>query len=52
LIEDREQNLDRVVITLLAVLFSDKHDQRNELIQQGSLDILVVFFGKDLQVRQ
>jgi len=36
----------------LAVLLTDKKNQRNELVEERALDILVVFFGQYLQVGQ
>ena len=51
-VQQGEQGTHCLVVALLTTLLSDEGDQGDELIQQGTLDILVGFFRKEFQVRQ
>ena len=45
LIQEGEDGLDSLIIAFLAILLSDESDQRDKLIQQSALDILVLLLG-------
>lgn len=50
LIQEGEDGPDSLIIAFLAILLSDESDQRDKLVQQSALDILVLLFCKEFQV--
>ena len=45
LVQEGEDGLDSLIIAFLAILLSDESDQRDKLVQQSALDILVLLLG-------
>ena len=47
LIQEGEDGPDSLIIAFLAILLSDESDQRDKLVQQSALDILVLLLCKE-----